>query len=315
MKAPLKRIASRLKPYLRWAILGGTLFFLAKVLKEHWQEVAAIRINGWGWICLAIAFGITLLAHTWSGWVWSWILREFDHPVNPMWGVRVYLKTNIAKYLPGNVWHFYGRVSAAKHVGIPATVGTLSVVMEPLLMAAAALLIASVSNPQANLGLQLPILAAVLIGVHPKVFNPLLQQVSKLKGKAKGTIPAENQIVRVKRYPIFPLLGELGFIGLRGAGFLLTMLAFRSLSPVESLLVFSAFSWSWLLGFVIPGAPGGIGVFEATALALLNGHFSSGVVLSAVALYRLISTLAEAVGAGLAWLSESWSNSSSNTHS
>jgi hypothetical protein len=232
-----------------------------------------------------------------------------------MWGVRVYLKTNIAKYLPGNVWHFYGRVSAAKDVGIPATVGTLSVVMEPLLMAAAALLIASVSNPQANLGLQLPILAAVLIGVHPKVFNPLLQQVSKLKGKAKGTIPAENQIIRVKRYPILPLLGELGFIGLRGAGFLLTMLAFRSLSPVESLLVFSAFSWSWLLGFVIPGAPGGIGVFEATALALLNGHFSSGVVLSAVALYRLISTLAEAVGAGLAWLSESWSNGSSNTHS
>src|SRR4028118_16473 len=143
MNAPIKRVASRLKPYLRWAILGVTLFFLAKALKEHWQEVIAIRVSGSGWVYLAIALGVTLLAHIWTGWVWSWILREFDQSVAGIWGIQVYLKTNIAKYLPGNVWHFYGRVSAAKAAGIPLTVATLSVLIEPLLMAAAALLIAS----------------------------------------------------------------------------------------------------------------------------------------------------------------------------
>ena len=302
MNAPIKRVASRLKPYLRWAILGGTLFFLAKALKEHWQEVIAIRVSGSGWMYLAIALGVTLLAHIWTGWVWSWILREFDQSVAGIWGIQVYLKTNIAKYLPGNVWHFYGRVSAAKAAGIPLTVATLSVLIEPLLLAAAALLIASISSPQASIGVQLPILVAVLIAVHPGVLNPLLQQLSKLKSKAKGTVPPDNQVIRVKRYPLVPLLGELGFVGLRGTGFLLTILALRPLSPVESLLLFNAFSLAWLLGLVIPGAPGGIGVFEATALTLLDGHFSSGVVLSAVALYRLVSTFAEAGGAGLAWL-------------
>ncbi len=40
---------------------------------------------------------------------------------------------------------------------------------------------------------------------------------------------------------------------------------------------------------VVSGAPGSVGVFEATALALLEPKFSPGIVLSAVAFYRLIS--------------------------
>jgi len=50
---------------------GVTLFFLVKVLKDHWQEVAAIRIDAVGWATFSDALGVTLLAHTWSGWVWT----------------------------------------------------------------------------------------------------------------------------------------------------------------------------------------------------------------------------------------------------
>jgi glycosyltransferase 2 family protein len=63
---------------------------------------------------------------------------------------------------------------------------------------------------------------------------------------------------------------------------------------------------AWLLGLILPGAPGGLGVFEATALALLDNTFSSGLILSSVAVYRVISILAEAGGAGLAVLDERW---------
>jgi uncharacterized membrane protein YbhN (UPF0104 family) len=69
-------------------------------------------------------------------------------------------------------------------------------------------------------------------------------------------------------------------------------------------MLLSAFNLAWLSPIVLPAAPGGIGVFEATAIALLNQPFSTGVVLSVVALYRLISILAEATGAGLASLHE-----------
>jgi hypothetical protein len=55
---------------------------------------------------------------------------------------------------------------------------------------------------------------------------------------------------------------------------------------------------------IIPGAPGGIGVFESIAVALLAGELTASVILSAVAIYRLINTLGEAIAAGLAQLTQ-----------
>ena len=300
-----KSFYSRLKPYLRWVILGGILFFLASALRQHWQEVAAIRISPSGYALLAAGLGVTLIAHVWSGWVWSWILREFDLPVKGSWGILVYLKTNIAKYLPGNIWQFYGRIVAAKAIGLPIAPATLSVLLEPLLMAAAALAIALLGIQQSNWLWQLLILAAVLAGIHPRLLNPLLRLVSRLK-KSQESVEG----FQLKRYPLLPLLGEAGFVLLRGAGFLLTLLALCPIAPAQIPVLISAFSFAWMLGLIVPGAPGGIGIFEATALTLLQNQFPTGVILSGVALYRLISILAEAIGAGAAWSLEKISSRS-----
>ena len=292
---------SRLKPYLRWVILGGTVFFIASAIHQNWQEVAAIRISATGYLNLAIALLITLLAHIWSGWVWSWILRELNQPVTGLWSIKVYLITNLAKYLPGNVWHFYGRVIAAKKAGFSVEAATLSVLLEPLLMAAAALAIALTTGSRTNGITQLLCLSAVLIAIHPRFLNPLLQLASRLKGKSQEAQAVQNQQpVQIRRYPLLPLLGEAGFVALRGLGFLLTLSALSPIAPAQIPLVFSAFSFAWVLGLVVPGAPGGIGVFEATAIALLNSQIPTGTIIGGVALYRIISIFAEVSGAGLA---------------
>ncbi len=288
------------KPYLRWFILGITLFFLGKALKDHWQEVLMIRITAWGWGNLAIALTITLIAHIWSGWIWGWIITEFQQKVKGFWSIQTYLITNIAKYLPGNVWHFYGRIRAAQKIGIPGAIAILSTLMEPLLMAASALIIAAIASPQSRGLPQLIILILVLSGIHPRIFNPVLNYLAQKKSKGEPKLLEENP-VQLDRYPLRPLLGEMGFLLLRGIGFLL---ALNALSPVniENIpLLLSAFSFAWLLGLVIPGAPGGLGVFEATAIALLNRVYPPAIILSGVALYRVISILAEVIGAALAW--------------
>ncbi|MBD0265997.1 MAG: UPF0104 family protein [Tolypothrix sp. Co-bin9] len=298
-----------LKPYLRWLILGGTLFFLVKAFKDHWREVAAIRIDAASWTILAIAFSITLLAHIWAGLVWGWILRSFKQPVQYHWVLPVYLKTNVAKYIPGNVWHYYGRVWAVTNAGGSLGAATISVLLEPLLMAAAALLVALTGSQlgwldaQGNAwswGLQIFGLGIVLLAVHPKVLNPVLQLVSRLKGKAAGT-----EVFQLEEYPVLPLLGELGFLILRGTGFLLTFSALTTVNPSQFLVLFSAFSLAWVLGLVIP-TPGGLGVFETTAIALLKPYFSIAIILSVVALFRLVSILAEVVGAGIGVLFDSY---------
>lgn len=301
-----------MKKFLRWIILGGTLFFLGKALKDNWIGVTAIRIDGVGWAIIAIATGVTLLAHTWAGWIWTWILQELNQPVSSPQFIQVYLKTNIAKYLPGNIWHHYGRIVAAKNANISAGAATLSVLLEPLLMLAAALIIIALcSNQFAAVNttvvlqiLQLLSLAVVLCAIHPRFLNPVIRFLYKLKAKKSATSTEQTVPFNLKSYPLRPLLGELGFMVLRATGFILTMFALGSLSVNQIPLLLGTFSCAWLLGFVIPGAPGGLGVFEATAYELLQHHFPSALVFSAIALYRLISILAETAGAALACLDE-----------
>ena len=306
---------SRLKASLRWLILGLVLFFLIKTLKDHWQEVAAIRIEAPGYACLAIALGITLCAHIFAGWVWSWILQTLNQPTTAVWGIKVYLQTNIAKYLPGNIWHFYGRVLAAKEIGVPAEIAIVSVLLEPLLMVIAALLMALIGEQQilAAFGLVAQLLAIAGLGfgltiLHPRFLNPLIGHLAKLKQKTVGSQPITSPL---KRYPIRLILGELGFLGLRGIGFVLTFLAIAPLPVSQFPMVMAAFALAWLTGFVIPGLPGGIGVFEAVMVALLSSgialsgqRFSTGELLSIVALYRFVNTLAEVAGAGLVTLAD-----------
>ncbi|MEH1844628.1 MAG: lysylphosphatidylglycerol synthase domain-containing protein [Nostoc sp.] len=301
-----------MKQFLRWIILGGTLFFLGKALKDNWLEVTAIRIDQLGWAIIAIATGVTLLAHTWAGWIWTWILQELNQPVSSSQFIQVYLKTNIAKYLPGNIWHHYGRIVAAKNANISAGAATLSVLLEPLLMLAAALIIIVLCSSQFAVAnttlvlriLQLLSLAVVLCAIHPWFLNPVIRFLYRLKAKKSAVTTEQTIPFSLKSYPLRPLLGELGFMGLRGTGFILTMFALDSLNANQIPLLLGAFSCAWLLGFIIPGAPGGLGVFEATAYELLRHHFPAALVFSAIALYRLISILAETAGAALAWLDE-----------
>jgi uncharacterized membrane protein YbhN (UPF0104 family) len=281
-----------MKKIIRWLILGGTLFFLLKALKDNWLGVSAIRISANGWLILVAATFITLLAHIWAGWIWTWVLKELNQSVSAIEFIQVYLKT--------------------KNANIPTNIATLSVLLEPLLMLAAALIIIVlfgselvVNNLKFNLIiLQCLALIIVLAILHPRFLNPAIQLLNKWKNKKSEQ---GNQLIDsfiIQQYPVKPLLGELVFLGLRAAGFILTMLALTSLTWAQIPFLVGVFSCAWVLGLVVPGAPGGLGVFETTAMLLLQYHFPAALVISAIALYRLISILAETTGAALAWLFE-----------
>ncbi len=326
---------SHLKPYLRYVILGGTFLFIAQAFVTHWREVANIQFRAESFPLLAIALGITLFSLIFVGWVWMLILREFRQRVNAAWAIQVFLKTNIAKYLPGNIWHFWGRILDAKKAGISPKVATLSVLLEPLLMASAGVLIGLLCFDKINWWLRLVGCAAILIAIRPQTLNPIVLFVEKLKLKKKSgensqveeaagdrlisrlgsssTIAKKTSSVKsnrqinlpIKRYPLVPLIGQMCFIGLRGSGFVLTVMALNPVNFLDIPNLFGAFCFAFVVGLVVPGAPGGMGVFEATAIALLSDRYSTGIILSAVALYRIISILADVAGAALAKIDRS----------
>lgn len=303
---------AKIKRFIRWIIFGAILFFLIAVLRHNWQQVAAIRIDKTGWLFLASSLVVTMLAHTWAGWVWSWMLREFKQPRNSLWMINVYLKTNIAKYLPGNVWHYYGRVKKLRDSGVPTSTATLSVLIEPILQAAAAILMiiigrqisGTILDETSVLSWQVLGAIAVLMLLHPWVLNPILQLLGKFEKQPKGSDGFDPLSWKIDNYPVKPLIGSLGFLSLRGLGFCLILSAFTTYNLNQLPMLLSSFSIAWVTALVVPGAPGGIGVFEATAIALLAQPFSTAVILSTAALYRLISIVAETLAVGMVWLDE-----------
>lgn len=294
------RILKSIKPWIQRIVPVLTLIFLGLTLRAHGREAVGIAIPSQGWLLLSGSLGITALAHVCSGWAWGLILALLQCSPPPGWSIQIYLKTNLAKYLPGNIWHFYGRIQAATQLEIPLGIAALSVGLEPILMLAAALMLILLV-PRADLWLlQLLGLGILLGGIHPRILNQVIPWLlSKTEGISTEADPVGGSH-RIQHYPWIPLLAELLFVVLRGLGFCLALSIFFPWSWRDLPLLLSSFSLAWVLGLIVPGAPGGLGVFEASIVLLLESTFSPGPLLNGVALYRISSLLAEALGAGLA---------------
>ncbi|NCJ07128.1 hypothetical protein GS597_11540 [Synechococcales cyanobacterium C] len=302
--ALLKRFTTRHHRFIQGCFLVTLLIFLGLTFYRNWQEVAAIEITAQGWACLGMALGMTILSYIWSGWVWGAILQDLNQPISLAWSIQVYLTTNLAQYLPSNVLHLYGRVLAAMKVGVPMGLASLSMMLDALLMVAAGVIWGLLSIPEGAVLASLSALSLILVLLHPRI---LIRLMWKFLPRTRQETGSKQPL---RRYPLWPLVGEIIYLFWRGLGFTLTVAALTPVSWQFIPILISASSVAWLLGFVTPGLPGGVGVVELTLITLLNNlpnlppSLTMGVILSSVALHRLVVISAETLGAGLALLDQ-----------
>jgi glycosyltransferase 2 family protein len=278
--------------FCRWGIFGATFFFLIKILHQHWQEVLKLHLQpqSWGFIGLALLFAIA--NQLWTGVLWGWILAALKQPVPRRWAMLVFLKNAPARYLPGNVWHLYGRVRAAQQKGVKLELATLSVVMEPLCVISAALGLALLGDSYPELkGLAL---AMILVAIHPRVINFLWQGWSQFRGK-------KAEEVCMPHYPIRIVFGSIVFMALRGLTFLMALQVFSPIAWHDLRETMGGFGFAWLISLVVP-SPGGLGVFESSAVQILHDLINEGMLLGVIVIYRMVMVIAELCGAGIAHL-------------
>ena len=55
----------------------------------------------------------------------------------------------------------------------------------------------------------------------------------------------------------------------------------------------SSFSLAWIVGLIVPAAPGGLGVFESVLLFCLASKLPEAPLLASLLCYRIISTIAD----------------------
>jgi len=323
-----------------WVGLASAGFLLA-ALGANGRQLQQLSLDGQGWAWLLLGLGLALLSLVVNGLAWTLGLAWLGH--RPRWlpAVLLFLRSNLRKYLPGGVWHLLQRLAVLRQ-GVPAPgiagfespvsepldlrQGLVAVLLDPMLMAVAALALVACGGWQgglAALGL------APLLLLRPRWFRPLLL---RLERRRQGQLQRQGWLVEepeaageandpqglslepaatgpiLHRYPLVPLAGELAFVLVRFSGFACCVLAFdvAPLLPWNQWL--SGFALAWTLGLVVPGAPGGLGVFEAALLLRLGGLVPEAPLLAIALSYRVVTSLADLLGAATAELDMRWSS-------
>ncbi|MBW4530822.1 MAG: flippase-like domain-containing protein [Aphanothece saxicola GSE-SYN-MK-01-06B] len=319
--ASLESLRRRLPSPPKWLVLPGglrpwitlgSLGFVMAALLSHGRQLVQLRIDGQGWLWLLLGVGVSLLSLLINGVAWGVVLHWLG--LRPVWAavVELHVATNLRKFLPGGIWHLASRLERLRNEGAPlaAPVGTsmalVAVLLDPMVAVVAALALVSLGGWQGGLGL---VCLLPLVLLLPRWLDPLLARLERRRARDLGLEEELQQelaqgadLVRssLRGYPWQPLLAELAFVLLRFAAFCCCIRAFDlPLGSDDAPAWLAGFALAWTAGLVVPGAPGGLGVFEAVLLLRLGLTLPEAPLLAVALSYRLIVTLTDLLAAAL----------------
>jgi len=224
-------------------------------------------------------------------WAWQTILvslhgerRRPDHLL------ITYARSQMGKYIPGNVAHIAGRHIVASGHGYSNTALVFSTLYEISGLLSAAGLVSSVALLFSGAAIleQFPLIVAVpvLAFVLP-IFYLVHRLAPRISGighvgepVGSGSAPALLFIPYIHYLLFFLLAG--------GALVLLTAQTGTTLNTQAYMVIGLAFATSWTLGFLTPGAPSGIGVREAVLVFILSPLVGSAQAIIVSVLFRVV---------------------------
>jgi hypothetical protein len=295
----------KVRRLLLWAgrILTVFLLVLAVILlvRNGGEWLREIGSQDWQLDPLTASASVVLLLF--SLWItpFGWAALCSDSGCNSGTGELrgVWFTSQLGRYIPGKVWLLAGRAGYLRTTGMSYTDSIAIPFLELLYtIAATGLIAASVALFTPGFLSQGALRTAAVIAGAGLVLIPLLGPLKRLllKVRAGGD-----------RSGAFHVPGP--WISLRLLVFFTVVWLARGLSLylwLSSLGVANRGIWacaaaaplSWLAGYIVFLVPGGIGVREAAAAAMIAGQGETGPVLAAVAGQRLLLTAMELLLAG-----------------
>lgn len=271
--APPPAWRRRLGRVVGWLAVGLSFAFIAaqidagldwSLVTRHWRQFGAAVAGG------TVIYGLAgfLLAEAWRQ-----LLGTERTARPPRHYHAVYGRTQIAKYLPGNCFHFAGRQWLGGALGhSQATLALASVAETVLLVAIAAVL----ALPLAGDRLSDPPRAAIVGALGALV----LLALALLRHRLRLAL----------RLACAGLLYALFFVIAGGVLSLLIRALGGEASAFQLSMTVPALALAWIAGFATPGAAAGIGVREAVLLLVLDEPLGTEVGLTVALALRLVTT-------------------------
>lgn len=275
----------------RWLGTLLSLVALAAFLQAftgHLRGNDLVALLGQHRDALLVALLIYLAAYVPMSLAWTLLARRCGAQALPGPLLRVFLVSQIGKYLPGNVGHLLGRAWMAQRIGVPVGTTAMALTLEMAGVLSAGALLAFATGLAApatgdHLARYLPFVAA---GLAAMLLAALLV-LSRKRVTARAPAVGAFCLALVCYLLVFALLAAAHGVMLGMISGIWTASALIQLT--------AAVLFSWLVGFLVPGAPAGLGLREISLMALLAGVYPAATVAFAVAAMRLVTMTGDGI--------------------
>jgi uncharacterized membrane protein YbhN (UPF0104 family) len=287
----------------RWltaVVLAVVAGFFVATLAARWNDVISLKwrldpgLFAAATVLLALSYGLV-------AWLWGLALRRYAG-IPASAGARIWFLSNLARYVPGNVWSYVGAVELARRQGVARRV-TLAVMALTQVLSVGVAVAAGLPvllAERARLGrpaLLGAVVVAALAGLAVLFRGRLLALARR---RVPGFDPAE--LTPSAGTVVWLVAGYAVYWAVTGLAFAALVAALHPLAAGDVPLVVAAYAAAYAAGFLALLTPAGLGVREGVLVVALAPVLPAGPALVVALVSRVWMMLVELAGAAVAHL-------------
>jgi glycosyltransferase 2 family protein len=229
---------------------------------------------------LAYALGGAVISY---GWV-RWLKSAGDNSVSTVVGIVLYCRSQLAKYIPGNVFHLVARQTQGSGLGASHSALALASASESAALVMTACALAALGDasgfPHVPRAAAFTLACLCIAGAIP------LTRFLQRNGPSRSF---RAQLLDT----LLTLTCYFPFFVWNGLSLAVLLFMNHDVGPRSIVGLTGIWSLSWLAGYVTPGASGGLGIREAALVYGLSTQCSRPEAVAIAMEMRLVSTLGD----------------------
>lgn len=272
------RCAVLKSPWLRAVgalFLVAVLWYFARNVANQWSSIADVWSDlhvRWG--MMALSGGVVFLSYAVLIETWRRTVSAWGGELRFGAAARIWFISNLGKYVPGKVWQIGAMGVLAQQEGVTATAAVGSSLVVNLVNIVAGCLVIAVSGGAGvapSSLIPLTIVAAIVAAATPWVLPVLFRAASRISGRelVAPRIPPSAVLIALAGCAIAWVLYGIAYE-------FLAIALFGSTAGTTASYI-AVFTLSYLIGYLVLFAPGGVGVRETSlTAAMAAAHMEAG---------------------------------------
>jgi len=295
----MKVVWAWLNRWFHWIALVGVAIGLVLAVRSQWPAISDLDWAGsWRILLLAAAlFAAAPLAQALTFWI---ILRLLDARAPFGEAMVIWAHSYVLRYAPSGALAVVYRVRERERMRATRDqvlaaeayehLGSMKAGACALLLGFAAL---GSLPPLLGLVVAVPVIV-VAFAVRPRFLGRWAQALLRRRG-------LDMPILRGRHLIVVVVVNLVAWIG-TGLGFLVLLDGLTDESSPGLIWAVAAYAVGYLVGFVVPFLPGGLGAREGALVAVVSPRYGFGAATGVVLATRLAVTLGEALAVAAIWL-------------